>query len=168
MRQYRFARRAFLAGVGAATGLKVLLRNLEAGAQALPSPPRFLMMHWPVGTVRYRYLPQGSGRAYVTSPILKPFEDAGLREDMIALYGLTTADIGGGGVYLAHTLLAALEDRAGTEHAGVFLHGALHGEAQLGGRRLTLGVAEVIETGQRMIAGVLGQVGVLIAVREAL
>jgi len=97
MRQYRFARRAFMAGVGAATGLQILLRNLEAAAQGVPSPPRFLMMHWPVGTVRYRYLPQGIGRDYVTSPILKPFEDAGLREDMIALYGLSTADIGGGG-----------------------------------------------------------------------
>ena len=33
MRSYRFARRAFLAGIGGAVGLKVLLRNLEVAAQ---------------------------------------------------------------------------------------------------------------------------------------
>ena len=51
-------------------------------------PPRFLMTHWPVGTIRYHFLPTGSGTTYTTSRILQPFEDAGLREDMIVLYGM--------------------------------------------------------------------------------
>jgi hypothetical protein len=87
-RSYRLARRSFLAGIGGAFGLRVLLRNLEAGAQEMAPPPRFLMTHWPVGTIRYHFLPTGSGSTYTTSRILQPFEDAGLREDMIVLYGL--------------------------------------------------------------------------------
>ncbi|HEY3493094.1 MAG TPA: DUF1552 domain-containing protein, partial [Polyangiaceae bacterium] len=89
MRTYRFARRSFLAGVGGAFGLRILLDNLEAAAEGAGSPPRFLMTHWPVGTVRTQWVPTGSGTSYTTSPILQPFEDAGLREDMIVLYGLT-------------------------------------------------------------------------------
>jgi hypothetical protein len=88
MMSYRFARRAFIAGVGGAFGLKILLRNLELSAQGAAPPPRFLMLHWPVGTVRYRFRPTGSGTTYVTTPILKPFEDAGLRDQMAVLYGL--------------------------------------------------------------------------------
>lgn len=87
-RSYRLARRSFLAGIGGAVGLRILLRNLEAGAQETAPPPRFLMTHWPVGTVRYHFLPTGSGTTYTTSRILKPFEDAGLRDDMIVLYGM--------------------------------------------------------------------------------
>jgi len=97
MRSYRFARRSFFAAVGGAFGLKILLRNIEAVAQGATSPPRFLMTHWPVGTVRTQWLPTGTGTGYTTSPILKPFEDAGLREDMIALYGLSHGGIGDGG-----------------------------------------------------------------------
>lgn len=92
-RSYRLARRSFLAGVGGAVGLRILLRNLEAGAQDTPPPPRFLMTHWPVGTIKYHFLPTGSGTTYTTSRILQPFEDAGLREDMIALYGLNCRGI---------------------------------------------------------------------------
>ena len=33
-------------------GLRVMLRSLEAMAQGTKSPPRFLMTHWPVGTIR--------------------------------------------------------------------------------------------------------------------
>lgn len=87
-RSYRMARRSFLAGIGGAIGLRILLRNLEAGAQETPPPPRFLMTHWPVGTIRYHFLPTGTGTNYTTSRILKPFEDAGLREDMIVLFGM--------------------------------------------------------------------------------
>ena len=49
MPSYRFARRSFLAGLGGAFGLEILLRNMEAAAQGAGPPPRFLMMHWPVG-----------------------------------------------------------------------------------------------------------------------
>lgn len=95
-RSYRLARRSFLAAVGGAFGLKILLRNIEARAMGTPPPPRFLMTHWPVGTVRYHFLPTGSGTTYTTSRILQPFEDAGLREDMIVLYGLNFRGIDGG------------------------------------------------------------------------
>jgi Protein of unknown function (DUF1552) len=85
MTTYRFARRSFLAGLGGAFGLKILLRNLEAMAQGATSPPRFLMMHWPVGTIRYHFLPTGSNRNFSLSRILQPFEP--LKADTIVLYG---------------------------------------------------------------------------------
>ncbi len=97
MRSYRFTRRAFLGSIGGAIGLKLMLENLEAQAQGMTSPPRFLMTHWPVGTLRYHWVPSGSGTSYTTSRILQPFEDAGLREDMIVLYGLKHGFTGLGG-----------------------------------------------------------------------
>ncbi len=104
MRSYRFARRSFLAGIGGAFGLKVLLQDLEAMAQGATSPPRFLLTHWPVGTLRKRYLPSGSGSTYTISPILKPFEDAGLRNDMTIFYGfMDRLQCPGGGGHEAGT-----------------------------------------------------------------
>ncbi len=100
MRSYRFARRSFLAGVGGAFGLKVLLRNMEAMAAGAAPPPRFLMTHFPVGTLRVRFMPSGSGSTYVASPITKPFEDAGLRNDMTVFWGFSDGHLrcpGGGG-----------------------------------------------------------------------
>jgi hypothetical protein len=100
-RTYRLARRAFLAGIGGAVGLKVLLRNLEAAAQGAESPARFVLAHWPQGTLRHRFLPSGTGSAYIASPILQPFEDAGLRGDMTAFYGFSDTHLrcpGGGGI----------------------------------------------------------------------
>lgn len=106
MTSYRFARRSFLTGVGGAFGLQILLRNLEAMAQGVTSPPRLLVMHWPVGTLRARYLPTGSGSTFTYSPILKPFEDAGLRSDATILYGLRDfPSAGGGGGHEAGTPL---------------------------------------------------------------
>lgn len=100
MRSYRLARRAFLAGVGGAVGLKMLLRNMEAMAEGEGPPPRFLMTHFPVGTLRTRFMPSGTGSTYVASPIIKPFEDAGLRNDMTVFFGFTDQHLmcpGGGG-----------------------------------------------------------------------
>jgi hypothetical protein len=97
---YRTKRRAFLAGLGGAFGLEALLGNLEASAEGGEPPARLLVMHWPVGTLRQRFVPAGSGRDFVASPLLAPFEAAGLREDLIALYGLTHDGLsapGGGG-----------------------------------------------------------------------
>jgi hypothetical protein len=97
---YRFARRSFLRGVGGALGLRVMLRNMEAMAAGATSPPRFLLTHWPVGTLRQRFLPTGSGATYTPSTIIKPFEDAGLRGDMTVFYGFTDNHLkcpGGGG-----------------------------------------------------------------------
>jgi hypothetical protein len=96
---FRFRRRSFLAGLGGAVGLRILFENLEASAQGATPPPRFLRIQWPVGTVPYRFIPSGTGTSYVTSPILEPFERAGLRGDMIALSGLSLigiTDMGGG------------------------------------------------------------------------
>lgn len=100
-RSYRFARRAFLAGIGGACGLKVLLRNLEAAAVGAQSPPRFVLAHWPQGTLRYRFEPAAMGPSYVTTPLLQPFEDAGLRGDMTAFLGFSDGHLrcpSGGGV----------------------------------------------------------------------
>jgi hypothetical protein len=47
---YKIARRAFLRGTGAATILLPLLRRMEAHAQGLPAPLRFLVIHHPLGT----------------------------------------------------------------------------------------------------------------------
>jgi hypothetical protein len=95
MSSYRFARRSFLAGLGGAFGLKIMFRNLEAMAQGATSPPRFLMMHWPVGTIRYHFMPLGTGTAFTFSRILKPFEP--LKADTIVLYGFADRPSAGGG-----------------------------------------------------------------------
>lgn len=99
MRSYRVARRAFLASVGGAVGLQVLLGKLEASAEGKKPPPHFLLAHWPLGAFASRFIPTGSGSAYVTSPIAAPFEAAGLRDDMTVLYGFSDAHLltpGGG------------------------------------------------------------------------
>lgn len=93
-RSYRFARRSFLAGIGGAFGLKIMLRDFEAMAQGMTSPPRFLMMHWPVGTIKHQFLPNGgvkpNGVGSITqwSRSLQPFKDKGLDGDMSLFWGL--------------------------------------------------------------------------------
>jgi hypothetical protein len=88
---YRVSRRAFLAGLGGAFGLQILLRNLEAAAEGAQSPARLLNMFWANGTMRQRFLPAGGRTDFQISPILEPFETAGLREELIILYGLSLA-----------------------------------------------------------------------------
>jgi hypothetical protein len=99
MRSYRFARRSFLRGLGAgAVGLRAMLGNLEALAQGAGPPPRFLMTHWPVGTIRYLFLPSGTGSALASltlSGILEPFRP--LLADTIGLYGLNSSSYHGFG-----------------------------------------------------------------------
>lgn len=99
MKSYRFARRSFLRGIGAgAVGLRAMLRSLESMAQGMAPPPRFLMTHWPVGTIRYLFLPTGTGPnlANMTlSNILKPFQP--LVGDMSLLYGLNSGSYHGFG-----------------------------------------------------------------------
>ncbi len=100
MRSYRLTRRSFLYATGGGIGLFGLLRNMEAVAQGATSPPRFLMTHFPVGTLRHRFLPSGSGADYVASPIIQPFEDAGLRDAMTVFFGFSDNHLqcpGGGG-----------------------------------------------------------------------
>jgi hypothetical protein len=99
MKSYRFARRSFRRGVGAgAIGLRTMLRSLESMAQGMAPPPRFLMTHWPVGTIKYLFLPTGTGPnlANMTlSNILKPFQP--LVGDMSLLYGLNSSSYHGFG-----------------------------------------------------------------------
>lgn len=86
MRSYKVSRRSFLRGIGGSIGLYTLLRNIEAHAQEATSPARLMVIHHPVGTIPHAWVPQGSGRDYVASRLLAPFEAAGLREDMIPMY----------------------------------------------------------------------------------
>jgi hypothetical protein len=99
MKSYRLARRSFLRGVGAGSvGLRAMLRSLEAVAQGAKPPPRFLMTHWPVGTIRYLFLPTGTGSslAGLTLPdVLKPFQS--VLGDTIVLYGLNSGGYHGFG-----------------------------------------------------------------------
>ena len=104
MPSYRFARRSFLAGIGGAFGLEILLRNMEAAAQGAGPPPRFLMMHWPVGTIRNQFIPSGSGTSYTTSKagqgpgyIISPFDTPELRPHTIILHGFNMDGIRGEG-----------------------------------------------------------------------
>jgi hypothetical protein len=97
MSSYKFARRSFFAWTGAAIGLHTLLRNTEAAAQGMMSPRRLLLTHTPVGTVRPLWLCTGSGTTFTFSPILKPFDDAGLKNDMIIIDGLNMDVIPGPG-----------------------------------------------------------------------
>jgi hypothetical protein len=101
---YRFARRSFLAGIGGAFGLEILLRNLEAAAEGAGPPPRFLMLHWPVGTVRNQFIPSGRGSSYTTSKteqgpgyIVAPFDTEALRPHTIILHGFNMDGIRGKG-----------------------------------------------------------------------
>ncbi len=104
MQSYRFARRAFLGGIGGAFGLEILLRNMEAAAQGAGAPPRFLMMHWPVGTIRDQFIPSDSGVSYATSKtgqgpgyIISPFDTPDLRPRTIILHGFNMDGIRGEG-----------------------------------------------------------------------
>jgi hypothetical protein len=130
MRSYRLARRSFLGAVGGAIGLRVMLDNMVAVAQGAKPPPRFLMMHWPVGTVHYWFKPTGSGRDYTPSRILQPFEDAGLREDMIILYGMdSNVGNGQGGGHEAGTPMAT----TGAACPGTRANGGEEDDAAAGG-----------------------------------
>jgi hypothetical protein len=96
---YRFKRRSFLATLGGAVAFQTMLENLEAAEAGASSPPRLLAAAWPVGTIRYHYLPLGGSRDFTMSRILMPFEALGLREDLVILYGLShrgLASNGGG------------------------------------------------------------------------
>jgi hypothetical protein len=98
MMPYRFARRSFLASVGGAVGLQILLKNLEAHAEGATSPARFMLAHFPIGTYRQSFLPKGSQTSFTLSPILAPFQS--LLSDMIVLYGFKDDHLrcpGGGG-----------------------------------------------------------------------
>jgi len=104
MQSYRFARRSFLSAIGGAVGFEILLRNMEAAAQGAGPPPRFLMMHWPVGTMKQQFIPTGTGTGYTTSKtalgpgyIIAPFDTPELRPYTIAMHGFNMNGISGRG-----------------------------------------------------------------------
>ena len=75
---------------------------MEAAAQGAGPPPRFLMMHWPVGTIRNQFIPSGSGTSYTTSKtgqgpgyIISPFDTPELRPHTIVLHGFNMDGIRG-------------------------------------------------------------------------
>jgi hypothetical protein len=120
MTSYRLKRRHFLLGLGGMTGLRILLHNVEAIAVGTRPPPRLLVVHWPGGTVHYAFVPEGTGTAYTTSPILQPFETAGLRNDMIVLRGTShlVACPGGGGAEGGVVKMMTGADCPGTRENG--------------------------------------------------
>ena len=121
MKSYRFARRAFLASVGGAFGLEVMLRNLEAAAEGVKPAARFVLAHWPIGTMKYRFVPTGAGNVYVASPILQPFDAAGLRGEMTGFFGFSDEHLrcpGGGGAEAGTPFTTTGCNGAGTRQNG--------------------------------------------------
>jgi hypothetical protein len=116
MMSYKFARRSFLASVGGAFGFEIMLRNIEAAAAAPQAPiKRFLMMHWPVGTLRQQFIPMGTGTSYTTSKtaqgpgyIISPFDTPELRPHTTIFHGFTMNGIsaGNGGGHESGTPMA--------------------------------------------------------------
>jgi hypothetical protein len=113
MKSYRLPRRTFLSALGGAFGLHTLLRNMEAAAQGVGGPPRFLMLGWPCGTVRYPFNPMGTGTAYTASTtfgqpgyIISPFATPELKPHTHIFTGFNignTLQTNGGGAHEAGT-----------------------------------------------------------------
>jgi hypothetical protein len=112
MKSYRFARRTFLSALGGALGFHTLLRNMEAAAQGSRAPARFLMIGWPCGTVRYPFVPVGTGSAYTASTtfaepgfIISPFATPELKPHVHILTGFNMTGLmcPGGGAHEAGT-----------------------------------------------------------------
>lgn len=138
MPAYHFKRRSFLAGIGGAFGLATLLRNLEAKAQGIGPPPRFLMMHWPLGTIRTQFIPTGTGTSYVTSQlgqgpgyIIAPFDTPELRSETIILHGFNMSGLSapGGGGHEAGSVFAT----TGARSPGTRLNGGRAEDSCAGG-----------------------------------
>jgi hypothetical protein len=112
MKSYRFARRSFLAAVGGSFGLHTLLRSMEASAAGEGPPARFLLMNWPCGSVKYQYVPTGTGAAYTASStrgepgyIISPFATPELKPHTHILIGFNMSGLNcpGGGAHEAGT-----------------------------------------------------------------
>lgn len=86
MKSYQFSRRSFMSAIGGSVGLAALLKRVEAQAEGATAPKRLMVVHHPVGTIPRAWIPEGTGATYVSSRLLKPFEDAGLRPDMVPMY----------------------------------------------------------------------------------
>ena len=106
MTSYKIARRAFLRGTGAATILLPLLRRMEAHAQGMPAPLRFLIIHHPLGTQHkgpasevdlWRPAAAATTTSFTLPQNSAPFEP--LRSKMVMIDGLnivTQSQVAGG------------------------------------------------------------------------
>src|SRR5689334_17155813 len=96
MSSYKIARRAFLSSCGATALLLPLLRNMEARAQGVAAPLRFLVIHHPLGTTIDKWRPNAPATTttFTLPSISAPF--AGLQSQMVMIDGLnivaTTGD----------------------------------------------------------------------------
>lgn len=112
MKSYRFARRSFLAAVGGAFGLHQLLRSMEASAAGEGPPARFLLMNWPCGSIKYQYVPTGTGAGYTASTtrgqpgyIISPFATPELKPHTHIMWGFNMSGLNcpNGGAHEAGT-----------------------------------------------------------------
>jgi hypothetical protein len=86
---------------------------MEASAAGAGAPPRFLLMNWPCGSVKYQYVPTGSGTGYMASTsrgqpgyILSPFATPALKPHTHAFFGFNMSGLlapGPGGAHEAGT-----------------------------------------------------------------
>jgi hypothetical protein len=138
MKSYRVARRTFLSGLGGALGFHTLLRNMEAAAQGAGAPPRFLMIGWPCGTVRYPFVPTGTGSTYTVSTtfgepgfIISPFATPELKPHVHILTGFNMDGLTcpGGGAHEAGTPFST----TGASGPGVRRNGGETDDACAGG-----------------------------------
>jgi hypothetical protein len=86
MISYRLARRNFLWGVGAATGLHALLKLTEASAAGEKPPKRFMVIHHPVGGNHDNWKVTGTEYNFTLSKILEPF--APVQSNMVVVSGM--------------------------------------------------------------------------------
>ncbi len=85
-REFRIARRPFLAGLGT-TAAGAFIRPLLAQAQSTTgSPQRILLIHRPCGTDMAHWWPTGGATDWVASPLLSSF--GALRNDMVIVRGV--------------------------------------------------------------------------------
>jgi hypothetical protein len=138
MKSYRIARRTFLSALGGALGFHTLLRNMEAAAEGASAPPRFLMIGWPCGTVKYPFVPVGTGSAYTASTtfaepgfIISPFATPELKPHVHILSGFNMSGLScpGGGAHEAGTPLST----SGASGPGVRVNGGETDDACAGG-----------------------------------
>lgn len=95
--QYRFRRRSFLAGIGAAVGLAALLRRVEQAEARALAPQRILFVQRPVGTVPQYWFPSSQGQSFALPRILQAF--APQRDRMVVFEDLrlpSQGSVGGG------------------------------------------------------------------------
>lgn len=85
------SRRTLLRGVGAALALPWFesMNRAVAKPATLKRPPlRCAFLFAPNGTIPAEWTPKGDGEKYETTPMLKPFEKRGLKQDFLLLENL--------------------------------------------------------------------------------